>query len=305
MAKLTPQTILFNGAGIGIGLLSAVYMINSALFTPTIPQCSQRYQKAIELGLKSRSGKPMTPIELETRAGLGSSGVLENASVELVDGAPSAAALKVRLEKGSGSVHAKDAKPGGISFLWKPSGMAGATAACLSYSVFLPSAFDFGGAGVLPGLFGGADPDVGGHTRGFATRLMWNSDGMGQIDAELPNASSQQGASAGGEIDVQIPISDSARSVPIGPSAFRLPRGRWVSIEQEVVLNSPDKSDGVARLWIDGTLKIERNDLHWRGGKMSGLAGVIADVSYGGVDNGYVAPADTALHISALQARWK
>lgn len=305
MARITAQSVLFNAAGIGIGVFCVGYMIKSALFVPTATECTQRFAKPMEFSLKTRSGAPMTPVELDTRAGITGHGLLENASVVKLKDGPATTALNVRLAKNSGSLHAEGTEPGGISFLWKPSGMAGASEACLSYSVFLPDKFNFGDAGVLPGLFGGSEPDLRGHTRGFATRLMWRGDGMSEIDAEIPNAAQQQGPSSGGEIDVQIPLGEAAKSVPVGQGAFQLPRGRWVSVEQELVLNAPGLANGLVRLWVDGALKIERNDVQWRFKADTKVAGIIADVSYGGVDNPAVAPADTSIHIAGLSVRWR
>jgi hypothetical protein len=305
MAKITPQTVLFNAAGIGIGLFSVGYMIKSALIVPTVPPCTQRFAKPMEFALKSRTGAPMNPVELEARAGITGHGLRANASVVKLDGGPAATALNVKLAKNTSSLHAPGAQPGGINFLWKPSGMQGAGEACLSYSLFFPNSFDFGAAGVLPGLYGGSEPDLKGHTRGFATRLMWRDNGMSEIDAEIPNASQQQGPSSGGEIDVQIPIDETAKTVPVGQGAFQMPRGRWVAIEQELVLNVPGQPNGIVRVWVDGALKIERSDVQWRFKPDARLAGVIADVSYGGVDNPSRAPADTSLYIAGLTARWR
>ncbi len=41
--------------------------------------------------------------------------------------------------------------------------------------------------------------------------------------------------------------------------------GYWVLVESRAKLNTPGKSDGLARLWIDGRLEAEREDLNFRG----------------------------------------
>jgi len=41
--------------------------------------------------------------------------------------------------------------------------------------------------------------------------------------------------------------------------------GYWVSVEAYAKLNTPGKSDGVNRLWIDGRLEAERTNLNFRG----------------------------------------
>lgn len=41
--------------------------------------------------------------------------------------------------------------------------------------------------------------------------------------------------------------------------------GYWVLVEARAKLNTPGKSDGLARLWIDGRLEAERENLNFRG----------------------------------------
>ena len=41
--------------------------------------------------------------------------------------------------------------------------------------------------------------------------------------------------------------------------------GYWVLVEARAKLNTPGKSDGLARLWIDGRLEAERDNLNFRG----------------------------------------
>ena len=64
------------------------------------------------------------------------------------------------------------------------------------------------------------------------------------------------------------PLMLAASSGPISAvsicSDHSFAKGRWVRVNQEVVLNAPQKADGVARLWIDGKLVAERVDLRLR-----------------------------------------
>jgi hypothetical protein len=41
--------------------------------------------------------------------------------------------------------------------------------------------------------------------------------------------------------------------------------GYWVLVEAQAKLNTPGKSDGLARLWIDGRLEAERENMNFRG----------------------------------------
>ena len=48
-------------------------------------------------------------------------------------------------------------------------------------------------------------------------------------------------------------------------------RGKWYCVETEVKLNTPGRSDGWARLWVDGALKAEKTNISNRGTKTVGL----------------------------------
>lgn len=289
MSKFSMTNMAINGAGVALVVFIAAFMIRSALVTETEPPCSARYPAATEFSLKSQSGKLMSAIELEARMGSQSVGFLENASVVKVESGPAPEALRVRLRQGSGSVYQKAATPGGVSHRWAPSGMTGATAACLSYSVWLPEDFDFGGGGVLPGVLAGHHHDPRNEDKGTSGVLaapVWRQDGTTQVDVYSSSA-------------------DGRTSNAMSVEGLLLPRGRWVSLEEEVVLNAPGAADGILRLWLDGALRIERKDVAWRTDDQMLLSGVLADVSYGGLENSSIAPTDTEIRVTPLTLRWK
>jgi len=282
-------TTLVNVAAVVVGLTLAGFVVMALLRDNSTPPCSTRYPAATGLALKGEKGGLLSPSELQARVGTEEWGVLENARVLAIEGAPSPLVLEVTLPKDSGSAFQSRAPKGGVGFRWKPAHMAGATGACLSYKVWLPEDFDFAQAGVLPGLFGGPayDPLVKSDGKnGFATRIMWREHGTAEVSAQLPSE-------------------EAALSRAIDAGKFVFPRGRWVAIEHEVVLNGPAAKDGVVRLWVDGVLKVERDGLIWRATDAVTLSGVLADVSYGGIDSPAVAPKTAALRLSPLEMSWR
>ena len=50
------------------------------------------------------------------------------------------------------------------------------------------------------------------------------------------------------------------RAIGSAGHAANLVRGKWTSIEQEVVMNNPGLTDGVVRVWANGKLAFERTD---------------------------------------------
>lgn len=287
-SKLSSKAV--PAAGIALGAFLIVYLAQDAFTKIRTPPCSSRYPSATEFALISDANAPLSAIELQARAGLDNWGVLENARVmKAFHDAPSPMVLQVRLPKGSTSMYQAAGNGGGLTFRWQPRAMEGATSACLSYSVFIPAGFDFGKGGELPGLFGGkaykpATPADG--VNGFASRPIWGVDGKG-------------------ELRLQTPSVKGGLTQALGAPSFKLERDRWISIEQEAVLNTPGLNDGIARIWVDGVLKTERTKIGWRKDKSLTLSGVINDVWYGGLDSKATAPADTFLALTPATLSWK
>lgn len=214
-------------------------------------------------------------------------GLDENVSLASPKDAPASLVLAVRLPAGSINPKNKTAPLGGMGFRWRPEGLA-AESACLSYHVYLPADFEFNKGGKLPGLFGGNAPsggkDVDGFN-GFSARLMWRANGRGEVYAYIPGKPDGRGES-------------------IERGAWVFPRGRWVKIEQEIVLNTPGEENGRLRVWIDGRLRLSRTNIRFRSARDLRINGVMADIFYGGKTKEWAAPKDTAILLSPLALRW-
>ena len=79
MSSLNLNKFLFNAAGVLIGVVVVGYNVfdHFASEKPAAA-CGARYLKTTQLWLNSASGKMLTPIELQSRAGSGEWGVLNN-----------------------------------------------------------------------------------------------------------------------------------------------------------------------------------------------------------------------------------
>ncbi|HMV17237.1 MAG TPA: hypothetical protein PLN96_07145 [Zoogloea sp.] len=80
---------------------------------------------------------------------------------------------------------------------------------------------------------------------------------------------------------------------PLGRLAA-LANNRWYCVEQYLKLNTPGKSDGILRAWIDGRLVVERTDIQLRNVPQLRIESVWFNVYYGGVDP---SPRDMSLYI--------
>jgi hypothetical protein len=263
--KINKGMLLFNGAGVLVGLGIAGGLISSLFTTEEIPACTDRYASAMQLALDNSDGAVLSPIELQSRAGAGEWGVLENASIVRVAGAPTRSVMEVRLAEAPNSAPA-GTKVAGMGMSWIPRALENAGSGCLTYSVYLPETFEFASGGTLPGVYGGMRPDTTGATSpaaaepGYLARLHWSADG-------------------GLSLWLRFSGKDAPASVEFQIDRFTMPRGRWVSVQQEVVMNKPDAADGMVRLWVDGKLRLDRGGVVWRKDPATAISGVLVDVT--------------------------
>nr|WP_228573475.1 hypothetical protein [Halomonas sp.] len=171
---------------------------------------------------------------------------------------------------------------GGAGFYSDPPSLQGAERACLSYMVRFPSDFDFVRGGKLPGLYGGEAPSGGEEVdgvSGFSMRLMWREEGEGEL---YPYVVGFEGDS-------------------IGRGFWRFPLGRWVNIEQEIVLNDPDQENGIARLWVDGRPVLEQQDVVFRTTPSLTIDGLMFSTFFGGTGEGWRTPRDQYVDFAAFR----
>jgi hypothetical protein len=216
-------------------------------------------------------------------------GLNEDVTVRRLEGAPSPMVLEVRLPQGSIDHKNSLAPMGGMGFRWRPNLPVQTSAACLAYSLWLPPDFQFNKGGKLPGLFGGDGPaggkPVDGET-GFSARFMWRAGGHGEVYAYIP-----------GKPD--------GRGLSIDRGAWVFPRGQWIRMEEEVVLNTPGKPDGQLRVWVDGHLRLSHDNITYRTSANLAIAGVMADIFYGGKEAEWAAPADTVVRLTPFELAWR
>jgi len=251
--------LIFNAVGVLVGVTVVGYVVWSLFQVEREEPCRARYPAPTRFSLVGSGGAPLSPIELQGRAGLGEWGVLDNAKVVVVDPAPGTA-LEVKLAPVASELAQSERQTNGVDFRWTPLGMKAAKAACLDYSVWIPEKFPFNdGGGVFPGVFGGPPPPAKtGDAERFAVRLQWTSDGTGILNV-APTGSPYRGINLNG---------------------FALAPGRWMHVQQEVVLNTPGEADGIVRLWTDGDLVAEDKKIDLRKDKTDGINGVLADIGY-------------------------
>ena len=291
MSKKPSATVIINAVG-ALAALTVVGWIAASLLSRDEPDiCEGRYPVSTRLSLNSASGQPVSLSELQARFGSQNWGVLENVRVLPPDDAGADPNLEVTIEKDTGAGYKENTERGGVGFAWRPSDMIGSSpkAACLSYRVFLPEGMKFAEGGTLPGLMIGSDFDPRGEAvvgSGAVARPGWNKDGRLFVAFQYAAADGWK------------------NPVTLGAKAH-WPLGRWVKVEQELILNDPGKKNGILRVWLDGELVGENKTATFRGDDSVALAGVMADVHYGSVTMNGKAPDTTEILMSPFVVRWQ
>lgn len=245
---------------------------NSASRHKVLP-CSQRYKKlAWSMPLaKSDVGKNIVDVwkrpEFHEK-----SGVRDDQRRILVATDPRGRlGLKVNVPKGI---------VGNTRAMFAPLGEPGARAACLAFELFVPSDFKWGMKGGKHGygLWGGRPGNVGGgsipheqtgwlvrnvrageeRSPNYGTRLYsyaLNRDAKRQANGEVFGTTSANGFT---------------------------PKGRWLNVEQEIVMNDPGWANGYSRLWINGIQYAEMTNQIMSCGKEWAVRGLVFNEMWGG-----------------------
>jgi hypothetical protein len=284
-----PRLFLLNAGAVLLFLGAGGYVVRDMLFAETVPQCSERYADMMLFALQRPSGEALTTEDLQSRLAGRDWGLLEHAKIVKVSHGPAPVALQVDLPKGAAGKSDFAAPSSGMGFRWTPDVLKPASAACLTYGLWLPKDFEFGPGGALPGLYGGTAEEPAGSKRSssFSTRSRWNGDGTAEVRAVT---------------------ADSPEGLPllIDPNWLKLERGAWVTLEEEVVLNTPGAHNGILRVWINGKMRFERKNLMFNPREGGSFAGIIADVHYSRPDLDWApSPKTASVLLSPLELRWR
>jgi hypothetical protein len=280
MSMPSTKTILFNAAASLVAIGAVVGVVRTWLAPSAMRSCSERYTTSMVFPLE-RDGVVLTATDIQARTGGRDAGLTENVDVIRLKRGPVPIAMSVELPKGSAAPTSSVVPKGGLSLPWQPRSLKDKATVCLSYQILLPSDFDFNLGGVLPGVLGGVDQS----NDRFLVQLGWRQGG---------SIAATNFVTLDGKKWRQLSEAE----------GYTIPRGRWVKIDQEVILNQPDQENGILRIWFDGALAIDKADLAYRVKPDVTLAGVAADVFYNGEDVSSRAPADAKVMLSPFEIRW-
>lgn len=277
--------VKIGGGAVALVLVGWMFLSYRYFDAPAIG-CMDAYAHSARFDLQSDDGLPLSMIELQARAGQGERGLMQNASVVNIDNGPAAAALEVKLGSADSS---NPAAPVGVHFAWRPVGIGDARVACLRYSVHLPDGFDFTSGGTLPGFFGGGAPDRAALTddKGFAMRLHWTKE-AGLVFVAQSKA-----------------VAESGQRVLSRIKDLRLRTGRWLTIEQELALNTEDANNSQLKVWADGKLITVAKGFKIRDNDSLKIDGVAATVAFDGTARDARAGTHGSMWITPIEIGWR
>ncbi|WVR07992.1 hypothetical protein IAU60_005035 [Kwoniella sp. DSM 27419] len=162
----------------------------------------------------------------------------------------------------------------------------GAKEVSFSYSVYMNDGFQFVKGGKMPGLYGGtslsqAKSCSGGRQEGrdscFSARLMWRTNGAGEIYDYLP---------------VPYTTTDTGYGESIQRGAYTWATGRWTTVAMRVKLNDIGQANGEQELFVDGQSVISLKDVTFATSEGTKIYGIMAQTFFGGHTDDWASPVD-------------
>ena len=114
----------------------------------------------------------------------------------------------------------------------------------------------------------------------FDLRLMWRSNGTGELYTYLPLT--EQNAAAQ-EAVPPLTVENDDYGFSVGRGSFTFPAGQWVTILQRIKLNDPASYNGQIMLWINGQSKINVTGVSMRTASNSTIKGLHFQTFFGGM----------------------
>lgn len=210
-----------------------------------------------------------------------------------------------------GSYNPSASPKGGLSFYAPgPASVDISTAkeATFGYSVMFPEGFEFVKGGKLPGICtfpffncgpsmylrvykpdGGNDDKVALYCSGgrrdtacFSARLMWRSEGDGELYTYLPPYTDERFAANKKQCSFPNSKCNNIHGASIGRGSFKFQPGKWTTVSQRVKLNTVGQADGELELFVSGKSVINISGLILRDSSAGKMRGIQMQTFFGG-----------------------
>jgi len=169
----------------------------------------------------------------------------------------------------------------------------------VSYEIAFDEGFNWVKGGKLPGLRGGPvlnGCDGGKQPNGsdcFSARLMWRTDGEGEVYAYIPQTDLCNDSGI---------ICNSDFGISVDRGSFSFPSGQWSRISLLVQLNSPpSESNGFVAMYFNDVAAISQSGLQMRSSSAATAGGLFFSTFFGGNDSTWATPVDTHTYFRNFQ----
>ena len=139
------------------------------------------------------------------------------------------------------------------------------------YKIYIPEGTDMAKGGKLPGFGGGANPTGGAPvdgTEGFSARLMWRkgSSGADANNIYVVNYMYHMDKPSvfGEDLWWSDPATDGVEESWTPDNKVYFETGKWHTVKNLVVINTPGKFDGKVIAWLDGVKVLENTSMRFR-----------------------------------------
>jgi hypothetical protein len=220
-------------------------------------------------------------------------------------------AMRATYPKGSWTFN--HSPQGGISFYAPGADSLDFTKAkevTFGYSVFFQKGFDFNKGGKLPGMYGGnSDAEATGCSGGrrstacYSARLMWRTDGAGEMYTYLPDYTVSGFSANKGVCNVK-PESECnpEYGASVGRGSFSFPTGEWTTVSERVRLNDVGKANGELQLWVNGKSVINVDGLILRDSSAGRHRGIQMQTFFGGSTEEWASPKTQSTYFADFSA---
>jgi len=201
--------------------------------------------------------------------------------------------MRVQYPQGSVALSGADGPAGGVSF-YAPGpesvDLTTAKEATFGYSVMFDDGFAFNMGGKLPGLYGGDTDDDAVNCSGgrltpvcFSARLMWRTNGAGELYTYLPPHTEPQFAANDATCNVP-PYStcDGDYGASVGRGAFSFTPGQRTTVSQRVRLNDDGQANGEIQVFVGGQSVIDLKNVILRQNGDGRIRGIQMQSFFGG-----------------------
>jgi hypothetical protein len=180
--------------------------------------------------------------------------------------------------------------------------------ATFGYSAYFPEGFEFQKGGKLPGLYGGdSDADStdcsGGSrsTKCFSARLMWRTDGAGELYLYLPPSDIAQFSANAAVCNIQpVSLCNPTYGASVGRGAFTFAAGTRTYVTQRVRLNDVGQANGEIELFADGKSVISASGLILRDSTDGKIRGLQMQTFFGGSTPDFASPQTQSAYFSDM-----